>query len=375
MVCDAVLFVGHFSKNGASKNSAASIAGDLVQRQIINESQDLLGDKFYYLSMEPCQCWPRGPVWIKGEKNLDNGFFPPVLNLPLLKGIFFSIFLLSFCVRNKPKIVLQYNSYLFENITLLLLRLIIKAKVVAIVQDLRVGSAFSRAAGVYDRLSNIFLRLFDLVVPVSKKLALDLRLREDRYLLFPGGVTALGKRMLRIEKHTENYAVFAGALEPHNGILRLLSAWENNSINIILHVFGRGSLAADVIHAASGNENIIYHGFMPQEEVAVWQSVARFNICLRYSEGLQEEYFFPSKFFNIACCPGLLVCNDFKNLPPVISEGLVILESELSDVAVLEKLEDEDIMRAARIRRAAISDAYSWGKILNRIYFGSELHA
>ncbi|WP_417842091.1 glycosyltransferase [Terasakiella sp.] len=362
------LFIGHFSQVGASKNKAASIAGDLVQLQIVRESERLLGKDFKYISMEPCQCWPKGPLWIKGGQVSGIGLFPPLLNLPVLKGLLFAIFVSFYILKLKPNYIVQYNSYLFENISILLASRVVKAKAAIVVQDVRFGSAFSKIASLYDYISNGFVRYFDLVVPVSEKLANYLKLSPEQYFLFLGGITEPGLKMLEFERHTENYAVFAGALEPHNGIDRLLSVWADASIGIELHIFGRGSLSETVKKFASKNKNIIYHGFLPQQDVASWQAAAKFNICLRYNEGLEEEYFFPSKLFNIACCPGLLVCNEFKNLPDLFSNELGVLRNDLSNLVALQNVNDNDVVESAGIRRMLVTRQYSWKETLKKIY-------
>ena len=368
MDAKTVLLVGHFSSEGACKNKAASIAGDLVQLQMIKESQKILGKKFKYISLEPCQCWPTGPLWVNGTQDGDDGFFPPVLNLPLLKGLLFSLFVFFYSLKINPNIIVQYNSYLFENIAVLLLKYVIRSKVVIVMQDVRLGSAFSKISAIYDKVSNLLVKHFDLVIPVSRKLAYDLNLHADQYYIFLGGVTEPGLKMLGFDRYTEEYAVFAGALEPHNGIDKLLSAWVEQSLNVDLHIFGRGSLSDLVRQVASAHNNIIYHGFLPQDTVAGWQAAAKFNICLRYSEGLEEEYFFPSKIFNIACCPGLLICNSFKNLPSLFLNDLGMLCNDLSNLKMLENIEPNLIAESAKARRRLITNNHSWLAILERIY-------
>lgn len=365
---DNVIFVGHFSRVGAIKNPAASIAGDLVQSQIIRESNQLIGKAFHFISMEPCACWPKGPLWVRGQRVSDRGYFPFLVNIPLLKNFLFAVSIFFYCLKVRPKVVVQYNSYLFENVAILLVKLFLKIKTVLIIQDFRVGDAFKGLSGAYDRISNYFARFFDLAIPVSKKLACDIGLREGRFVLFLGGVTEPGIDMLKFEKYENNYAVFAGALESYNGIDKLISAWSDYSLDLKLHVFGKGSLAQMVLEESERNENIIYHGYQSQEEVATWQSAAKFNFCLRYSSGLEEEYFFPSKIFNIACCPGLLIVNDFKNIPDYFSDCCGLVRSDLSNLLSIIELDDNEIKICMSKRRGAVLRENSWKKVLNYIY-------
>lgn len=97
-----------------------------------------------------------------------------------------------------------------------------------------------------------------------------------------------------------------------------------------------------------------------------WQKIAKFNFCLRYSDGIQEEYFFPSKFFDIACAPGLLIVNNFKNLPPFMKEcGGVIDTMDAIEKYVL--LPDEDLNKISTCRRDAVLQNSSWHTVLKRI--------
>lgn len=361
------IFVGHFSSENAIVNPAASIAGDLVQNQIIKDSKDSLGKAFCYIAMEPTSSWPKGPLWIK-SKRLDVGYFPAFLNFPVLKNIQFSLILFLYILKLKPKVIVQYNSYFFENLMLLLARFLIKTRLIMIIQDFRIGNVFSKLARWHDKSSNLLVKFYDKTIPVTEKFAKDLKLKKGKYHVFPGGVTKPGFEFLKERNFSQDYAVFAGALEPHNGIDKLISIWQKKNINIKLHVFGRGSLSEHVKKVADNNANIIFHGFISQEEVSKWQLAAKFNFCLRYSDGLEEEYFFPSKFFNVACCPGLLICNDFKNLPQIFFNKIGLVKHDISDLKDTLEITTEEIVNVTKERRLKIINEYSWANLMKQIY-------
>lgn len=361
-----LLYVGHFSNNEGNANYAASAAGDIVQKQIIDESKSILGmENVTFLSLEPRACWPKGPLWVKYRKSND-GYFPGFINLPLLKNIIFSIHIVYQFFKFRPDMILQYNSYLFENITILLIQFLFKIKSCSIVQDVRMGSAFTKLATYHDKISNLFLKYFYMVIPVTESLANHLKLSPNQCMIFPGGVTSFGFNCLKGDDFKKDYAVFAGALEPHNGLLKLLSAW--GGIDVELHIFGRGTLTEKVRNAALKNPKIIYHGFCSQEEIMKWQIRSRYNICLRYSEGINSEYFFPSKFFNISLCPGLVVLNDFVGIPKFLksSEGLCL--DDLSDIAKIRAVSDEKIRLSSKIRREYILENNTWSSVLMKLF-------
>lgn len=355
----SVLFIGHFSDEGAYINKFASAAGDIVQRQIVHDAIQLVSENnFRYLSMEPQRIWPGGAFYVKGRE--DNlGAYISYINLPFLKNLIYAFAIFIECIRVRPALVIQYNSYLFENLGILLSASILRTKSCLILQDIRVGSEFSLAAQLYDKAANYLVRFFDFVMPISKKIADTLKLNEKQFYVFKGGITEQGYELLHCNIPVENYCVFAGALEAHNGIDRLISLWVTSRIDVDLHVFGRGSLASLVSEGSKRNPHIKFHGFLPHSEVSAWQKKAKYNFCLRYSDGLDEEYFFPSKFFNACCCPGLLIVNNFKNIPDFIvdSRGLI---NEIEDIKQLLLLCDKDVGSEALSRRRAVLHEGSW---------------
>ena len=361
-----VFYVGKFSKTGAWQNKFSSAAGDLVQGQIISELKTLSPHQVTrYIAMEPNRIWPGSGLHIKGAKEC-GGEFISYINLPLIKNIIFATKIFGQCLRHKPDIVIQYNSYLFENIAILLYARLSGAKTCQILQDIRIGREFTWLARQHDKIANLSLKRFDYVLPITEAISKKLGLDKHKYQVFSGGITNRGFELLGSAAKTVNIAVFAGALERHNGIDKLISFWTNRFPELDLHIFGRGSLTSTVLRACDINPRLIYHGFLPQEEIMKWQKIAKFNFCLRYSDGIQEEYFFPSKFFDIACAPGLLIVNNFKNLPPFMKEcGGVIDTMDAIEKYVL--LPDEDLNKISTCRRDAVLQNSSWHTVLKRI--------
>lgn len=359
-----ILFIGKFNPSDAVSNKYASAAGTIVQEEIISQLVALAPDvDARFIAMEPKRIWPHGELVVSGT-NRDNGLFIGYINLPILKNIIFSIVIFLYSLKFRPKLIVQYNSYLFENIAILLCQKFLAIKNCLILQDVRVGSGFSRAARWHDLLSNIFLRKFDLVIPITKRLAEKFKL--NNYIVFNGGITGEGYELLKCHGPLRNIAVFAGALEPYNGIDRLIDFWLKHDPCVELHVFGRGSLSDAVKFAAQRNGKIHYHGFQSATEITKWQKIARFNFCLRLSDGIDEEFFFPSKFFNSACAPGILVVNFFKNLPDYMFVQAWDLKTDDKMVDLL-RLTDIQIDCATKSRRRNIRDQASWGWLVSEI--------
>jgi glycosyltransferase involved in cell wall biosynthesis len=367
------LFIGHFSSGFNKNKRAVSLAGDIVQKEIascLNKNNNI--DNSYYLSMEPMPCWPNGPLLIKSENSKDlEGRYIGYINLPVIKNIIFAINILLEVILTKPCLVIQYNSYLFENIAILLSK-IFGCKTGLIIQDCRIGKIFSKFASWHDQLSNSLVKYFDYVLPVSDYFARTLGLKNNQYTVVPGGVTSFSSMLKPIDsvKFT-NKAIFAGALEKHNGIDKIVDFWIKYEPKVELHIYGGGSLVEFVISAIDGSSNVFFHGVVSQRMVAEVQADSKFNFCLRYSEGLDERYFFPSKFFNVSMCPGLLLSNDFYGLPKdVVDEDFGLLIDGFKNIQQCLELDDDSIKNIAYQRIEIVKKYYSWEHHLEKIIEG-----
>jgi len=338
-----------------------SAAGELVQKQIFESSPD--GEQKYFIAIQPAAIWPKGPFYIKGSQK-ENGKFISYLNLPILREMIFAFFILL--QLSKCNTVIQYNSYFFTNLVIILFKKIFNYKAIIILQDFRVGQLFSKKDLLADKIASKLLKYFDGYVPITSKFIQYFKLDPNKSIVFPGAITLNGVNSLQ-DPHKinlENFAVYAGALEKHNGVKKLVDQWVAQEIKIPLHIFGRGSLESYI--RSLKNANIVFHGFKSSEDVYIWQSKAKFNFCFRFSDGLDEEFFFPSKFFNLVCYKGGLIVNNFKNLPDDLKPYLFIVEDDLCNLEMVMRQPNDDL----NARLSAISK-YQWkfpiSNILKRV--------
>lgn len=324
-----VLYIFRKSDLGQSH---LSTAGELVQDQIFNSEINFFSEK-KFISMQPEPVWPKGKFFVKGVKKKD-GKFISYINLPILREIIFALVIL----KNLRGInyVFQYNSYFFSNLVITLFKRIFNYKSIVIMQDYRFGEMFSKKDLLADKLASYFLPMFDGYILITRYFIDFFNLDQIKAVVFPGAITQHGIDALNNIKTVENLqeiAVYAGALEPHNGVDVLIENWVKQNIDIPLHVFGKGSLKKYIENI--NNKNIIFHGFQSSSVVYELQSKAKYNFCLRFSNGLNEEFFFPSKFFNLVCYRGKLIVNNFKNLPEDLKPYLLVLDSDFSNLRVL----------------------------------------
>jgi hypothetical protein len=191
-------------------------------------------------------------------------------------------------------------------------------------------------------------------------------LNRDRAFVFIGGLTQFSDKISELESTIEEYAVYAGKLERYNGVDRLVRAWTEQKICRYLHVFGKGCLEGFLREQSINNKYIVFHGQRDESEVITWQSRARWN--LRYSDGINQDYFFPSKFFNICAADGLIIVNDFNGIPFELRETIAFVDDELSELSeIVGESHKIDASEASRQRRRILEKNHTWRSCINRI--------
>lgn len=377
------VFVGHFDPASLPPGGATSAAGNQVQRQIFKELGSLCGDaNAVAYAMWPQPAWPHGKILARSRSEGAIEFVGYV-NVPVLKHLVFSARLLARLVRARPVFCVQYNSYLFENAAAFLYRCLFgRTALVMILQDINVDPDARPLSkrwllGISARLSIQFARAFDLLVPISEAIIEDFDLDPARCIVFQGGATDLVNSLPVDEGDCElnDLGVFAGALESYNGVESLVERWLAQGVDRPLHVFGHGSLSGYVRNAARQSNRIVFHGFQPESVVLEWQRKARWNFCLRYSIGLNQAYFFPSKLFNLMCSPGTVVVNDFLAIPPRLRSHLCIVRDDLSDLG--ERLHEATLVsdpERVNRRRRILAETQSWRACISRVvkFVGAE---
>lgn len=370
-----VAFVGHFAPLSQALEQASSVAGNQVQRQILQELVQQCGTgRTVCYSMTPQPFWPYGP-FVSRSVSEGSKKFIGYINLPVLKHVVFALRMLVRLLVVRPQLCLQYNSYLFENLALLLFRMSCRGTAIAIIiQDVHVAARASllTKSGLRSFSERISLRLakrFNMITPISSEIITDFRFASSKCMVFQGGITEFAVEVMSgPEQELADIGVFAGGLEPHNGIDRLVDQWLASGIAHPLHVFGRGSLERHVEQATQRSDRIVFHGFQPEHVVLAWQRKARWNFCLRYSVGLNQTYFFPSKLFNILCAPGAVVVNDFHALPATVRDYLCVVSDDLSGLAeclpVAAALSSPACVRS---RRKVVLTMHSWHSCIGQI--------
>ncbi|GGI71338.1 hypothetical protein GCM10007978_06600 [Shewanella hanedai] len=362
------LFVGAFN-NPVSSNFFGSGAGAKVQCEIINSLRSNNND-FKALVMPEVPSWPSSKLFIKSDVVGDYIRFMPILNISFLKRFVFFVQVLIFLFKNKPSSIFFYNSSLLSCVFSYIFRFF-GCKRVLILQDVHVPNfkSFSSYLNPKNIIYYTYLKFlpfcYDYFIPITESCISELNLPSARSEVFAGAVPLHRLNQIKSKSSTSgNYAVFAGAIEPYNGIDLLLENWPRTDDSFKIHVFGTGSVAEYVSRMGKVNPNIVYHGFKSPEVVDEYLLNSKINFCFRYSKVICQNYFFPSKFFDLINLSGFLVCNRFENIPYELSDYVIFSNDDLTDIPQIIH-ECSISIRNTDALNDLVSMKYTWQFFLN----------
>lgn len=365
----SVFFVGAFNPITSEMSESSSGAGAKVQYEIIRAVSSK-HSKFKSLVLQEVKTWPFNKFFI-ASKSFNGIYFTPMINLFFLKKIIFSLYIFFHLLIANPSKVYFYNTSSPMNLLMLILGLIRRKQVkVLIIQDLHAPKKID-LINIY-RLDKVFEYFcfkitkysFNYFVPITKQLGVYLNLPANRVHPFLGGVTDDFADIKCFD--AKNFAVFAGALEKYNGVDFLLDAWSKLDTSVVLHIFGSGTLSDLSSSYSNQYKNIVYHGFQSPLIVRKYIKFASLNFCLRYSRGIEEEFFFPSKFFDVISSRGLVVCNSFKNLPEEFKASIYFINDDFSNLSsIINALDISPSFYEQRTK--VLLEKFSWRNLITEL--------
>lgn len=362
------LLVGFFNPLSEVADSG-SPAGSKVQHQILNSLGKSYDETEAFVLSEK-RTWPYSSL-IEKPRRIGNIYYPFLLNIKSLKFLVFSFLLLMHVINNNFKVIYQYNSYFFVNFTCLILRFFGR-KNVLILQDIHCNAGFFmsvKQGRIIEWLSLQIAKLaYTQILPISEAIVEDFHFKTEKSLVWAGG--CIGDLQIDTKDfELSEYGVLAGTLTPYNGALVLCKAWLDHKINFPLHIFGDGKDKEKIIELGNVSPFIIYHGKVSPEEVKKYTTKALFNFCLRYDKGINQRYFFPSKFFDVYTCKGYVIANDFYGLTEEMKYNLLIVDDELSNLPYLLEVARKKDPKEDYISRTNYAKQHlSWDTCIKKIY-------
>lgn len=333
---DRIMFIGCFNLDFSS-NAANSPAANQVQIEIIDSICKTFSQSDVIASVnKPQRTWPYSQFFQKSQV-VGKYKFQGYVNILFLKDIIIYFRHLLLILSFRPVVVFKYNITFFESLFLFSVKKIFRIKLVLFIQDV---SYQDRKSSLIKKYLEIFAikisSSFDVLVPITKDFLSDFRLNKEKCIVFQGGLTYQSKVLISSKVDFDvvsnsKYLVFAGALEDYNGIRDIVDYWINNTVDFNLHIYGKGTFENYIRDSTNKAENIKYFGFASESVIILDQLSAFGNFCLRNSKGINQKYFFPSKFFNVLACPGKSFVNDFHNIPEMIKQNCYLLEDGLTN--------------------------------------------
>lgn len=317
---------------------------------------------FTYISARPISDYPIfSQKKIKKNKwdvNIDDKNISiqeiPFLNCGLLKlatRFFFTLFYSIKNYRLKPNKagVIVYSVHVPYMIVGLIISRIYKIDYIAIWTDPPAIST-GKDYGLKSKLRNIELKLSKyLMKRATKVIALTKYLAEDfapdkPYLVMEGIVDINDinyslKTKKDFSKRSTKF-VYTGSLERRYGIINIVDGFlsmENK--NAILEIYGRGDFEDELVRLMSLNHNVIYKGFVPNNEILKIQREADFLINARSSEEEFVKYSFPSKTLEYMLSGTPLITTMLPGIPEEYKDYVVVLDNNKPGV-IAEKLNE-----------------------------------
>ena len=207
-------------------------------------------------------------------------------------------------VKNRENaVIVNYNPYVEIAIPTLRFAKRHKVKTVCIVADIPVTipksynfiKKFFRKIEIKNYYR--FIEKYDGLVVLNKQVVSQFA-DGKRFYLMDGGVTEQeiwDAVILPPEQHYNDQILYAGALEPYNGIREMIEGFLLVKKDVKLVICGDGTMASYVREMAEQNENIIYKGRVSHEEAVALQRESGMLISARPTDGFALKLTFPSK--------------------------------------------------------------------------------
>lgn len=317
---------------------------------------------FTYISSRPVTDYPSfSNKKIKRNKwivNIDNKKIEiqeiPFINVGLLKlatrflsALFYS--LKNYNSKENKAGVIVYSVHVPYMIVGLLISKIYKIGYIALWTDPPAIST-NKDSSLKSKLRNIELKLSKyLMKKATKVIALTKFLAEDfapgkPYLVMEGiidknDVNHSTKRERDFFKDSIKI-VYTGSLEKRYGIKNIVDGFISmGSKDVVLEIYGRGDFENDLISIMKQNHNVIYKGFIPNNEILKVQREADFLINARSSEEEFVKYSFPSKTLEYMLSGTPLITTILPGIPEEYRDYVIVLENNKPEV-IAKKLHE-----------------------------------
>ena len=328
-------------------NEAFSRAGNMFQTNLLAGLKANGMEPSVVLTCRPLPAWPRSRIAVARSSRAVLSCGTPITLLPILNITPLKQVLLGFSVLlrllywgwkhrgARARLVYTFNLTVPPAIFTLLAARLIRARAIASVNDINVPGETVPPTWMWRFdyfLHKLLLPRFDGLVVVSSAIIDDFA-PHVRHVRVEGGIVPemLAPRHPEPKPGPSNLfeVVFAGAMEPVNGVEVMLQAISRIKGDHYRFVFaGSGTLAGAVHQAALEDSRIHYKGCLNFSELLPIYAQADVLINMRLTTKMRTRYFFPSKLMEFMASGTPVISTCTGHVEPEFGQFLFLLKNE-----------------------------------------------
>lgn len=279
-----------------------------LQARLIEQLSSLKIRKI--LSVAPFRQWSRSGKFILPRKSSTYQTIPimyiGVINIEPLKSLILGFYLFTwivFCAKRNEKIFIYNQGVTHQTLPFIILGAKIKrAETISCITDIDAvpheASLIKRAIFYFQKWS---IRHLQKVIGLN--VAVKELINEDQpfYHLYGFAVdetfaNALASLSPKEGQSAPFHILYTGSLNEVRGISTFLEAGEKlDKKKFVLHILGRGELQSAVEQATEKNQNMIYHGFLSDEERLQIYKQADILVNPHKQGSMEAKFLYPSK--------------------------------------------------------------------------------
>ncbi len=214
-----------------------------------------------------------------------------------------------------------------------------KIKCCAIVTDLpNLVTAINKTAKVSlfrkfkDSFLNFLIKRFDSYCFLTESMN-EINASNKPYIVIEGIATdtdgLLNNSCFNEKKSNEFVVLYAGGLYEKFGLKNLIDAIDfTKNKNIILHVYGEGTIVPYIKEKIECNHRIVYGGILPPNIIFELEKKASLLINCRPTSDLFTKYSFPSKTIEYLSSGTPVLTTKLEGIPEEYMEHLFLIEDE-----------------------------------------------
>lgn len=308
-----IIYLGIISKpEDIGKIGEASVAGNKMQYNLLKYLSQYEDVKIDIVSFHPYRSFHRSKkVIVKTQKEqlFDQVDLWQVgyLNLPIVKQLILPIvtyFKAKSLLVDENDVLFAFDMYPNQGIPMSMLRKKVKDHTLCLLADLSVGQV-KKTKGpkkllriLYERNTLSNMRKCKNYIALNEN-AMKQYAPDSQYIIVDGGIEPSEfAQKERVWSGEEKNIIYTGALVDYSGIMNLVKAMDLiEDQSIVLDIYGKGALQAEIEQIAKENPRIRFHGSVDNHTAIMAQQSAWLLANPRPIESEIAKVTFPSKIF------------------------------------------------------------------------------